>query len=400
MKRKAQMMVDLLFGDYAVDHLKGNYCGGHARDYPEDIVNPLSAPAALWAWLYFGEPKTELWSETRYHPRYRGGWETVFGAVSAYRLPEVIYDIATDRSKPYVATETKRVRNIIRFKMDRNPPVYKYMYMTGSYALGSLQGGILQPIQQHTWDITYVSDKPNNTIFTLHPFYSGKELAMFFPEEQKFLSDDVNRYHLVYTDPNKWNSSSPYEQTFQHKNAIIVLYNIDRNARQSHIDGFFPKNLDERKEDPSGWIFCRAGSVYVAFYPLKPYVWIEEKVTWRWRSEVLKNGVVVEVGSSVEEGTFGEFQQRLLRSKPVCREDDTTLSVWYRTRGGDIMNFTFDGERLLNGKKLDFSAYKLFNGPFIQSERGSGVVRMFSQGRVRELDFNKVAIKEWKLPNQ
>jgi hypothetical protein len=400
MKRKAQMMVDLLFADYAVDHLGGSYCGGHARDYPEDIVNPLSAPAALWAWLYFGEPKTELWGETRYHPRYRGGWETVFGAASSYHLPEIIYQIATDRSKPYIETETKRVRNVIRFGLDKNPPVYKYMYMTGQYAFGSLQGGILQPIQQHTWDITYVSDKPNNTIFTLHPFYSGKELAMFFPEEQKFLSDEVNRYHLVYTDPNKWNSSSPYEQTFQHKNAIIVLYNIDKDAKQSHIDGFFPKTLDERKEDPSGWIFCRAGSVYVAFFPLKPYEWIEEKVNWRWRSNVLKNGVVVEAGSSDEDASFGEFQKRIVRSKPALKEGDKTLAVQYRTRGGDRMTFTFGGERIVNGKKIDFRTYKLFNGPFIQSERGSGIVKMLSQGQVLELDFNRATIREWKQSNR
>jgi hypothetical protein len=400
MKRKAQMMVDLLFADYAVDHLGGNYCGGHARDYPEDIANPLSAPAALWAWLYFGEPKTELWSETRYHPRYRGGWETVFGAASSYRLPEIIYRIATDRSKPYIETETKRVRNVIRFGLEKNPPVYKYMYMTRSYALGSLQGGILQPIQQHTWDITYVSDRANNTIFTLHPFSSGTELARFFPEEQKFLSDEVNRYHLVYTDPNKWNSSSPYEQTFQHKNAIIVLYNIDRDAKQAHIDGFFPKTLDERKEDPSGWIFCRAGSVYVAFFPLKPYEWIEEKVNWRWRSNVLTNGVVAEVGSSDEDGSFKEFQKRIIKSKPVFNDFDKTLAVRYRTRNGDEMRFTFGGERVLNHQRIDFRNYKLFDGLFIQSERGSGIVRMLSQGQVRELDFNKVTVREWRLSNR
>jgi hypothetical protein len=396
MKRKAHMMVDLLFADYAVDHLGGNYCGGHSRDYPEDIINPVSAPAALWGWLYFGEPKTELWSEMRYHPRHRGGWETAFGALSSYRLPEVIYQIATDRSKPYVATETKRVRNIIRFGIDKNPPVYKYLYMTNRYALGSLQGGILQPIQQHTWDVTFVSDKPNNTLFTLHPFYSGKELAMFFPEEQKFLSDEVNRYHLVYTDPNKWNSSSPYEQTFQHKNTIIVLYDIDKGAQQQHIDGFFPKSLDERTEDSSGWIFCRAGSVYIAFFPLKPYAWIDEQVNWRWRSNVLKNGIVAEVGSSDEDGSFAEFQKRIHLSRPFLKESSNAVMVEYKTRGGDAMQFTFGGRRLLNGKSVEFGAYKLFNGPFIQSERGSGVVRMISHGRVRELDFNKATIREWK----
>ena len=50
-------------------------------------------------------------------------------------------------------------------------------------ALGSIQGGILQPIQQHTWDVTFGHEMENATLFTLHPFYSGYELAMFFPEE-------------------------------------------------------------------------------------------------------------------------------------------------------------------------------------------------------------------------
>ena len=397
MKRKAQMAADLLFADFASEHLDGNYCGGHSRDYPDDIINPLSAPAALWAWLYFGEPSVELWQESRYRPRYRGGWETVFGAMSSYRLPEVISTMATDRSKAYVHTETKRVRNVIRFGQEKNPPVYKYTYMTHDYALGSLQGGILQPIQQHTWDVTYRSDKPNNTIFTLHPFYSGKELAMFFPEEQKFLADEVNRYHLVYTDPNKWNSSSPCEQTFQYKNAIIVLYNIDKNANHQHIDGFFPKNLDERIEHPSGWIFCRAGAVYGAFFPMQPYEWIEEKINWRWRSAGLKNGIVAEIGSAAEDGTFDAFKEKVMRSRPEMNDSGNNVSVSYKTRKGDTMKVVFGGERWLNGKAIDFKAYKLFNGPFIQSVRGSGIIRMTDGKNIRELNFKKVTIQEWPL---
>jgi hypothetical protein len=418
MKKKAQMMLDYLFADFAAEHLCGNYGGGHSRDYPQDIVNPLAAASTAWAWLYFGEPDFVPWSEARgkpvrraarpslrrersversprFHvePRQRS-WETVFGAVGSYRLPEIIHHIATDRSTPYVHTETKRVRNLIRFGEQRNPPVYKYTHMTGDYVLGSLQGGILQPIQQHTWDVTFVSDKPNNTIFTLHPFYSGKELAMFFPEEQKVLSDEVDRYHLVYTSPDKWNSSSPYEQTFQHKNVIIVLYNIDKGAKHPHVDGFFPKSLDERVEDASGWIFCRAGKAYIAFYPLKSYEWIEEEINWRWRSHDFKNGVVVEIGREKEYGSFVEFKRRFRRVKVETGNFEASLSVTYTTQAGDVLQFTYGGQRLLNGKPVDFADYKLFNGPFLQSELGSGVLKIVYKNQTRRLDFNQVSIEE------
>ena len=394
MKTRAQMMLDLVLADFAAEHLRGNYCGAHSRDYPDDIINPLSAPAARVAWLYFGQPEVESWDAARYRPRHRGSWETIFGALSSYRLPEVIYQIATDRTTPYVHTETKRVRNIIRFGDVKNPPVYKYTYMTRHFALGSIQGGILQPIQQHTWDVTYVSDTTNNTLFTLHPFASGNELAMFFPEEIRFLAGEVDRYHLVYTSPDKWNSSSPFEQTFQHRGAIIVLYNIAPGTRHSHIDGFFAKTLSERIVDSTGWVFCRAESTYIAFRPLKPGTWTEESVNWRWRSAELKNGVVVEVGSADTHGDFSNFRREILKTRLAFGDFDRRMTVEYRTTGGDTMRFTYDGSRLLNGKKVDFRSYRLFNGPFVQGDVGKGVVTLKHGAKSRVLDFNRNTITE------
>ncbi|MCK5573700.1 MAG: hypothetical protein KAJ12_13105 [Bacteroidetes bacterium] len=394
MKRKAGMMLDLLLADFAAEHLKGAYGGGHSRDYPEDIINPLATPATMWAWLYFGEPEFEQWNEVRYRPRHRGSWETVLGALSSYRLPGVIRRIATDRTTPYVHREKKRVRNVIRFGDSLNPPVYKYSYVTKDFVLGSLQGGILQPIQQHTWDVTYVSDKPNNTLFSLHPFYSGRELAMFFPEEQKFLAEEVDRYHFVYTDPDKWNSSSPYEQTFQNKGTLVVLYNIAPEARHQHVDAFFPKNLDERSTDSTGWIVCRGGNTFIGLFPLKPYTWIEEEVNWRLRSEDPVNGLVVEVASAEGYSSLGEFATALSSGDLRVDTLQSPLTVRYSTLAGDVMEFTFDGSRILNGSPVEFWDSSLYDGPYVQSEFGSGVVRIQHGGDVRVLDFNNATVTE------
>jgi hypothetical protein len=394
MQRRARMTLDLLLADVAVDHLRGNYCGGHSRDYPEDIVNPLGAPMTRVTWLYFGEPSDERWDDARFRPRHRGSWETVFGALGSYRVPAVIERMALDRDTAYVQIETKRVRNIIRFGDAMNPPVYKVLYMAPGYALGSLQGGILQPIQQHTWDVTYVSEKPNNTIFGLHPFVSGKELAMFFPEEIKFLAGEVDRYHKVYTDPGKWNSSSPYEQTFQHRDAIIVLYDIEATAQHPHIDGFFPKTLDERIIDSSGWIFCRAGATYIGWFSLQPYAWSEELVNWRWRSSALKNGVIVEIGSAEDDGSWEMFRGRLRGVIPRMTLVHGKPSVSYSTRHRDRMVFTFDGSRVLNGRTQAFPSSSLFRGPMINSDLGSGVIALTAGGMKRVLDFNTLTIAE------
>lgn len=391
MKQTANMMLDFLFADYAVKNLRGNYGGGHSRDYPQDIINPLTAPDVPWSWLYFSEPDFLPWDNPMGEPRH-SGWNIVFAALSSYRVPDIIVSIATDRGTPYVLTETKRTRNIIRFAEERNLPVYKYTYMTEDYVLGSLHGGILQPIQQHTWDVTFVSDKPHNTIFTLHPYYSGKELAMFFPEQKKFLADEVDRYHKVYTDPDKWNSSSPYEQTMQYKNTIIVLYNIEPGAQHPHIDGFFPKNIDKRVELHNRWIVSKAGDTYIAFYPLRDYVWIETEIYDRWRSFNLQNGVVVEAGRKSEYGSFDNFIDHFSSAVVEYEITGETFSVVYTTRDNDILEFTYNGERRINGKILRFEDYGFFNSPFIRSQTGSGVIEITYGEQTRVLDFNKNTI--------
>jgi hypothetical protein len=382
MKKKAGMMIDYLLADFAVEYLKGSYCGGHSRDYPETVVSPKTTAMTAFGYLFFGDAP--------FIPR----GETLFAAMSSYKLPEIIYRIATDRRRPYVDTETKRVRNKMRHDTLKNPPVYKYTFMTQDYSLGSLQGGILQPIQQHTWDVTWVSSKPHNTLFSIHPYYSGFELGTFFPEEEKLMVEAViGSNKPSYNTEDKWVGSSPYEQTFQYRSAIIVLYDIKPGTDFEHIDAFFTKDFDERVVDPSGWIFCRDGDVYIAYYPLKPYQWSEEGIDFRLRSRDLKNGCIVEVASRRETGSFAEFKRTIRKTEIHHKRFDKDLTVRYTTRHGDKMQFTYDGARILNGKPVDFKSYKLFNGPYLQAEVGSEMLKMTHKGQYRTLNFRNVTME-------
>ncbi len=379
MKQNAEIMLHWLIADFAVEHLDGIYVGAHSRDYPDRVITPRHKDSEMtyWAWLLFGTLA----------PRFN--YTLLTAALSDFELPEILYQIATDRSQPYVHTETKRVRNIIRLGDQRNPPVYKYTFMTKDYALGSMMGGILQPIQQHTWDVTYVTDSPYMRIFTVHPYIGAPDLGMFFPEEMKFAFDEVSRAHTYYSSENKWSATSPYEQTFQHKNALIVLYNIPPDEKYAHIDGFFPKDLTRREVDPSGWIFCRAGKTFIAYFPLKPYEWIEEADCFRLRSYDLKNGCVVEVAQEEEYPSFEAFKKQILTNTLVHDTFDKTLMVSYTPSAGDVMTFQYDGARKLNGMPIDFADYKLFRGPFLNAEVGSRQLEIQYHGKGMVLDMTQ-----------
>ena len=398
MKQRGNMMFDYLLVDFADEQLDGQYLGGFSRIYQPEVFKPLMTPASAFAWLYFGtgEPSLSQW--------------VLLPALGDYHLPQIIYNIATDRSHSYVERERKRVRNVIRFGKEKNPPVYKYTYVTKDYGLGSLQGGLLQPIQQHTWGVQYTYGRPYTMIFGLHPYWSSYELGMFFPEEIKPLIADVVGSKGTYNNPDKWTGGSPFERTFQIRNTLLVLYDIEPGTMTEHIDGFFPRNLQERIVDPSGWILCKAGDTYVGWYPLEEGEWIEEHDTpgpapqnqagpadtgnWRFRSHRLQNGEVVEVRSKTEIGSFEEFCKALRARKPKAVLKPGAVSVEYTTIGNDRMKFTFPETRYLNGKPVDISKTPLFDGPYLHAAVGSQKLSITYGNQRLDLDFKTLTITE------
>ena len=404
MKKRGTMMFDYLLADFADEQLDGQYLGGYSRIYQPAVYKPLLSPASAYAWLYFGTGEPS-----------QSGW-VLLPALGEYRLPQIIYAIATDRSNSYVERERKRVRNVIRFGKEKNPPVYKYTYVTSDYGLGSLQGGLLQPIQQHTWGLRYTYGRPYTTIFGLHPYWSSYELGMFFPEEIKPLIADVVASKSTYNNPDKWTGGSPFERTFQYRNTLLVLYDIEPGTMTEHIDGFFPRNLQERIVDPSGWIFCKAGDTYLGWYPLQKGEWIEEHETpgqaknaigrpvdidrstetgnWRFRSHSLQNGEVVEVRSKAEIGSFEKFCIALRAQKPKAVLKPGAVSVEYTTIGKERMKFAFPESRWLNGKAVDLTTTPLFDGPFLHAAVGSQKLSITHGREKLELDFKKLTITE------
>jgi len=382
MRTIGNMMADYLLADFAVEHLDGQYVGGFSRITEPGVYEPLRSNSSAYAYLYFGTGVTST-----------SGW-ILFPALSNYRLPEILYHIATDREQAYVHKERKRVRNVIRYGDEMNPPVYKYTYMTRDYALGSLQGGILQPIQQQTWSLRFTAGRPNTAIFGLHPYWSGLELGMFFPQRKKTLVADVVPSKTTYNQPDKWTGGSPYERTFQYKNTLIVLYDIPDGTDSGHISGFFPKTLDEILIDDSGWIAARAGNTLIGWYPLREYEWIEEEINWRLHSAFRKNGYVIEVRSMGDYDTFTEFRNALREHIPYLNIQGTGVKLTYRNPDDEHLQFTFPDRRYINESPVNLDEYKLFDGKYLQADVGSRQLTIRYRDMKRILNFETLEIIE------
>jgi hypothetical protein len=388
MKKRATMMLDYLIADFAAEDLDGIFVGAHSRVYDRPVVEKWFNVSSDFGWVLFGQG---------YPTEPPGSYVLCYVLASAYEPPEILKRIATGRDQPYTHYELKRTRNRWRFFDDLHGPVYKTTYMTREYAVSSDQGGALQPIQEHSWDVTWnVPDARgvHNTLFTLHPSSSLRELQTYFtfPPDQSVA--EVVSSKKSYDSPDKLVGGSPYEQIFQDRDAVIVLYDIEPGARFPHINGFFSKDLTDMKEDPSGWIFARGGDALIACRPLQPYTWKPiDGGGRRLFSPFLKNGMVVQVAARSEFPDFDAFRRAIL-ALPFERRLDPVPFVQFRSLRGRLLEFTYGQPPRVNGIPLDFARWPLFGGPFVEAAVDSERLTLKYGDMRRVLDFRSLTVKD------
>lgn len=391
MKKRAGMMLDYLIADYAAESLDGVFVGAHSRVYDHPALEKWNNVSSDFGWVWFGQG---------YPMAPPDNYVLFYTVASAYQPPEVLRLIATDRDRPYTHYERKRTRNRWRFFDDLHGPVYKTTYMRREYAVSSDQGGTLQPIQEHSWDVTWHVPDPRgveNTLFTLHPYSSLHELQTYFtfPPDQGIA--EVVSSKKSYDSPDKFVGGSPYEEIFQNEDTVIVLYDIPEGTRFPHINGFFSKDLAEVREDPSGWIFARGGDALIACHPLQPYTWKPiEGGGRRLFSPYLRNGMVVQVAARSEFPDMDAFRRAILGLKLEYRLSPAPHVRMVSLRGRTL-EFTYGETPRVNGVALDYAHWPLFGGPFVRADVDSERLETRHGNLRRTLDFHTLTVTDSPL---
>lgn len=402
MRVRGHMTLDWLFAGLAESTLNGVLHGPNSRTDEGSAIERWNALASFFSWLMFGNtPPTASY----------GGWGNYIAPMAInYELPEVIYLIATDRDQPFLQRDLARSRRRWRYSDVLFMPVYKTNYTTKYYAVGSYQGGLSDPIQTHVWDVTWDVADPrgiHNTMFSVHPFASNHALQMYFTELPDTMARDITKQGKPsYTQADKILGCSPYEQVFQDLDTVIALYNIAPGVDFPQVNGFFSKDLVNVTEDKSGWIFAEGGDTYLAYRPLAPYRWEpyrhfnggwatkQEEVGGRLLvSPHLKNGTIVQAASVFEFKDFEDFKQAIRRLPVEFKLEPVPTVKMMTLRGHDVV-FTYGETPELNGRKVDYSKWKLFEGPYLNAEKGSKRLTITHGKLERVLDFNTLTITD------
>ena len=380
MRQAAEAMLHLLLVDYAADHFKGIYGGGHSRE-------PRWAPfrmdwdsAASLAFLHWG-------AKGKGEPRFTG--HAAWACLGGYRCPEVIRRIARDRSRPVMRYECKRVRNRWRYHgADRNPLVFKTHFLTPHFSLGATQGGILQPVQQHTWDACWRDDQGRaRTLFTLHPFMNIAEWSTFFPEDPLRMRTVARNTKGTYYREDKWVGASPYEHIFHHRQLVVAFYRVPPGELADHIDGYLPAppaKVARRK----GWYAVAGGPVFAALWSSAPgRLTPAPEEGSRLRVKAGKRAFIALVEEAGKWRSLEAFLDALTAT-PVQADEKASALDW-QWPGLEQGHIHCDLEAGLKVGRIPVPRpeEKLFAGPWLDSRLGSGVIRITHGEESLTLDF-------------
>ncbi|MCW5549186.1 MAG: hypothetical protein KIT44_09505 [Opitutaceae bacterium] len=415
MRQRGRMMLDLLMAELADNTLHGVLRGPNARTDDTSVLERWNALATYFSWTMYGHTPP---------PSGYGGWGIYFAiAAHHYEPPPLFHLIATDREFDREQRDHKRSRRRWRYSDVEMMPVYKTGYIRRDYAVGSYQGGVTDPIQAHVWDVTWREDDPrgvHNTMFSVHPHASARVLQMYFTEYPDWMIDLLaSQGKPSYGVPDKILGCSPYEQVFQDLDTVIALYAIPPGENFQRVNGFFSRNLRDVTEDASGWIFARGGNAYLAYRPLAPYTWDEllgyrqlprgnSGYAWeRFRPEgpvdrILvsphaNNGTIVQAASADEFESFEAFQSAM-RALPLEFTLEPRPTVKLTTLRGKKVAFTYGETPVVNGQPVDYSRWKLFEGPHLNAGLGSRKITISHGRQHRVLDFNTVTTSDYVTP--
>lgn len=373
LKTAARMGLEQILLEMIANEKEGMYCGAHGRIYENAVLDYANGAMFAFYGLYFGSP---------YYYETSISFSNVASDVALTKFMPSDYVFAAAAEKPvnYENYEAKHL-HAITTKPDVGPMeklpyekghISKYTYITERYAMGSvcMQDEYENPLaawyahhQQHEWELTF----PHSTearIFTHHPGAFGTEGA-----EHGYWTGDLGCCCGTF---------------YSNKNKALVMYDIPENKEQE-INANVLFELYDVVEDGKYIFLQYEKNTYASLFFSEGYYHKKGKYENReLRSAGSKHGVVCVVGTDEEYGSFESFM-KAVKAKVVFFDKENMILAYD--------NIAIDKKtRMLDGKKVEFP-YPLYKNPFMNSELGSGIVRVKTSLGETVLDFNNTEIR-------
>ena len=399
-RNRAQLLIDVIMFEMALNNYKGVFGSTHGRAAAENIKGGRKEPSSCIMKLFFG---VGVFNSSE-------DMGAISLATSSYRCPEIIRNIATSYEKislnrerhsinlvdaptyglsydseldchlywsiqdyayPKILNMSKQITEKYRVRTNNQESYEKYAqdyknqiqqygkivnpdlshkaltevnietYRTPHYMLSCAQN--YRPgrggFQQHIWQATLDIDA---VVFTNHPGSTNEE-----------------------THPNYWAGNGIMPRAAQFKNVLSCIYHVPSNDSLPFSHAYFPVQAFDEIVEKGHWILGRKADGYVALYSQNPWHWKTNKKGIRneIRADSPDNIWICEVGSKQEWKDFRRFVKAISSSEIRC----DGLSLVYQSPSQGKVQFGWEAPLLINNKVIDLK-YKRFENPYCQNE--------------------------------
>jgi hypothetical protein len=437
--RRAEIVLDLLFLDMALNSCRGAFGSSHGRSYGEEKRNAAVESTTDTAKLMFG---TGIFA----------GADNM-GAVSLalgnnYRLPRVIYDIAGDAERPLTINRQRmgiRLAEAARWGLSYDDMDSGAHFLTlEAYLHPKTVNLVLGMFDAYRWwdNQFFAPFKPyRRLIGVLRSLGLMPVLARLFEKDLcRNTRDEVNLYtcrtpdymlssaqdyrggfggdqqhiwqatlsptavcftthpgHSKNTSAGYWVGSGTLPRVAQIENVVIACYNASRMPGLYMTNelfvthAWFPRDAFDEIKEHDGWVFGRKGDGYVALRSRNACRWQKEgpDAGRELIAEGAKNIWICEMGNSHKDGGFDRFARRIAGAQLTFRG----LSVTYDSPSVGKVAFGRRGPLRQNGAEISLRDYPRYDNPYthvpfppgeITVERGAHRLRLDLEKNVRE----------------
>jgi hypothetical protein len=423
-RTKAEMVIDLLLLDMALNSFNGVFGSTHGRAYENTKKWASNEGTTDTMKLLFGMGTYSAFDNMS-APAF---------ALSSYRLPPALRTIATDTNTTFENRQRMGIKLAEMERWDIHPDNFEdgMFYLTlEAYAHPRTIANTVQMFDVcNWWENSFLSDfKPYRGLLRMLNAVRGLPLLARFLERDlcRNTREEVNIYTYRTPDymlstaqdyrkgfggdqqhiwqatlcpgavcftthpakingasPNYWAGSGLLPRAAQYKNLTIAIYNIRKipalyvPIRHFYTHAWLPKDKFDQVIEKSGWIFARKGEGYLALHSTQPFFWnceeaADEEIEFRksgedFHREVIapgkKNIWICQLGRRVDDGSFDEFVEQI----SSARLEFSGLTVLFNSPGNGLVEFGWECPLIVDGESVQLHDYPRYDNPYVGAE--------------------------------
>ena len=429
---KAAMVLDLMLTDIALNSFQGTFGSTHGRSYENSKTSGNHEATGSATRLFFGLNKFSVGNMAA----------TNLALSTKYRLPQVIYEMATDLDRETFVNRQRmgiRIEDAAKWGLsyDRLEDGMTFLSLE-AYSHPKTINLMVRMLDEYGWwenrffgpfksqrtfinvahslglmplvarvferDITrnmrpevniYTYRTPDYMLSCAQDYrrgYGGDQQSIW----QATLGPEAiclttHPAQLEGDSPNYWTGSGSLPRAAQVENVALVVYDISTapglylTHKLLYTHAWLPKEKFDEIIEQDGWVFARKGNGYLALWSQKPYHWQDEG---RYRDiEIIADGKqniwVCELGRAASDGTFGEFIKRITSATLETRR----LHVTYESPSQGRLEFGWNGLLKQDGQAVQLGDYPRYANPYTDATFPGDRIEIHHNGHWLRLDY-------------